>query len=496
MEATMPPELPIPNVDSPRTKAAMRVLGVHPVDLEKQDVEAFGGSETRHLLMEKKRRVLVAQVTNLASKGPQGNTHPIEKGDYPIAPGPERNSSFMEQVIQKERENLERLQRMAQKDIQKTVITELEAKLELHKASKKQDEGAQRMRELQKQRNEQLALQRKEQEKRDQRSKEVRERNHRQVLEHCEELRAELSKKAERVAKNTQEIADSRVAGREAGAQKFIDNAVRVAKHEDSLLDRRFRMVDEIEEKHAKSQSRLFEAKGARASNKEAILEKEMQCREKVHKFWVEKQAEVDDKYRKAVQRGKDAQAFRRENHEKELKEFRVANQKARTAFESRYERVQNEHARELEHLKEIGEMKRTKSEAIFRSERPELLKAREEAENHMHLAASNRDRLRRAHHHAVEQQIDKLLSMRERVQVMEDAKAEADRRRMMVLRNTAIEQSHLADKVSRFKDAGAEKMIALLSSTELDPESAKRINEILGELNLPPLGGYAPADD
>lgn len=492
----MPPDLPIPNVDSPRTKAAMRVLGVHPADLEKQDLEASGGLESRHLLLEKKRRVLVAQVTNLASKGPQGSTHPIEKGEYPIAPGPERNSTFMEQVIQKEQQNLEKLQRMAQKDIQKTVITELEAKLDLHRASKKQEEGAHRMRELQKERNEKLKAQQKEQEKRDQRSKEVRERNHRQVLEHCEELRAEIAKKDEKVAKSIQAIADSRVAGREAGAQKFIDNAARVARHEDGLLNRRFNMVDEIEDKHSKSQQRLLEAKGARASNKQAILEKEMQCRAKVAKFWVEKQAEIDDKYRTAVQRSKDAQAFRRENHQKALKEFKVNNQKARSAFESRYERVQNEHERELEKLKEHGEMKRTRSEALFRSERPELLQAREDAENHMHLAASNRERLRRAHHHAVEQQIDKLLSMRERVQVMEDAKAEADRRRMMVLRNTAIEASHLEDKVSRFKDAGAEKMIALLSSTELDAESAKRINEILGELNLPPLGGYAPADD
>lgn len=490
----MPPDLPIPNVDSPRVQAAMRVLGVHPADLEKQDVEAFGGLESKHLLFEKKRRVVVAQVTNLASKGPQGTTHSMEKGDYPIAP--ERNTSIMDMVIKKEQENLEKLQRMAQKDIQKTVIFELEAKLELHKASKKQDDGAGRMRELKKERDEKLKAQQKEQEKRDQRSREVRERNHKQVLKHCQELREELANKAEKVAKCTQAIVDSRVAGREAGAQKFIDNAARVATHEEGLVNRRFHMLDEIEEKHSKSQSRLSDLTGARSSNKQAMLEKEMQCRQKVSDFWNKRQAETDDKYMTAVQRSKDAKEFRRENHQKALKEFKVANQKARQAFESRYERVINSHEKELDKYREKDKLKRAKSEAIFRSERPELLKAREEAENHVHLAASNRERLRRAHHHAVEQQIDKLLGMRERVQVMEDAKAEADRRRMMVLRNTAIATSHLQDKVSRFKDCGAEKMIALVSGSEVDPDAAKRINEILGELNLPPLGGYAPADD
>lgn len=498
----MPPELPVPNLGSPRVKAALRVLGITGADLQKQDIDDHDGIQTRFNLFEGKRRTLVAQVTNLAQKGPAGSTSTAAQGEYPEPPpGPEeRNAAFMEEVIRKEKEGLEVLAKMAKKDIQKVVIKELESKLDQFKGKKRQEENAVRVKELKKEQAEKLAAAQKEAAKKKEKTDEVRRRAEMKHQEHAEELRQTLQKADERVAKTLQKIKDDHAASIETNSVKMVEASERQAKFEQSQVRRRENMHDDIEDKHANKQELLQHLAGQRQSNKEAILEKNMKCKQRVAEHISATQAETEKKYWQIVDKNNHATEFREAKLAAELKEFKARNVKVRRDFESRYERVISKQERDAEKLRESWNersLARSASETLRPRERAELLAAREQNENHVALVAKNRERIGRAHQHSVEQQIDKLLSMRERVQVMQDARAEADRRRMMVLRNTAIEKHHLQEKVDRFKDAGPDKMLKLLESgTEIEPEAAKRINELLVEMNLPPLGGYAQEED
>jgi len=497
----MPPDLPLPNLGSPRVKAALRVLGITGADLQKQELDDFDGIQTRHELFEKKRRTLVAQVTNLSLKGPSGSSTTVSQGEYPAPPpGPEeRNAAFMEAVIRKEKEGLEVLAKMAKKDIQKVVTKELECKVDLARGQKRQEEGAARVAELNKLRDQKLLAAKKEAEKKRLQTMEVRARAERKQQEHAAELRETLNKADARVTATLQKIKDDHLTSIETNSVKMVEATERQVAFETSQVRGRENMHDDIEEKHLKKRELLQSLAGTRQSNKEAILEKNMQCKQRVEDHLTKTQAHTEKKYWECEGKNNSAQEVRTTTHAARLKEFKAKNVKERKDFESRYERLLNSHEREAQKMRESWNersLQRSASETLKPRERAELVAARELNENHVALVASNRERLRRANQHSVEQQIDKLLGMRDRVNVMQDARAEADRRRMMVLRNTAIEKHGLQDKVDRFKDAGPDKMLKLLESTEIEPEAAKRINEILIELNLPPLGGYIPEEE
>eukprot|EP00438_Fugacium_kawagutii_P035207 Skav204741 [mRNA] locus=scaffold1854:225861:228740:+ [translate_table: standard] len=94
-----------PVARSPRVRAAMRVMGIIPADLEKKDVEEYEGNKSKHLLFEKKRRTLIEQVALLASRGPQ------EKG----GPGAgDMNANFLEEIYRREKKTMETMARMGQ----------------------------------------------------------------------------------------------------------------------------------------------------------------------------------------------------------------------------------------------------------------------------------------------------------------------------------------------------------------------------------------------
>ncbi|CAE8613686.1 unnamed protein product [Polarella glacialis] len=491
MEAatTMMPDPPMPNMGSPRVRAAMKVMGLTLADLEKKALEAFGGMESTHLLFEKKRRVLVHQVHHLATKGPQGST----ETDF-AAPhgGTERNATFMDEVLRKERASFEVMQRMAKKDVQMTVIKELEGKLQVHLSAKKMEESVSRQKELKKELNEKLSLAKKEAAKKLEKSIEARVKAARQKEQRSEQLRKELGEADERVAKVLDTIAHSRDDEIEQNRVKFMEMAEKQAQYKEGKFQELLALHDTIEQRDVRK-AELLETLASRHSNKEEIARKQQLTKQKVHDWQIEKQEHIDQKYREAVDRQEQALQVRETNLTARLKEFKKTNNQKRAAFDTRYEKVLKE--REKPHSSQ--RLQRSASETLVSpKERQELLHAREEATNHVALAASNRERLQRAHGHAVEQQISKLQNMRDRTQVMLDARTEADRRRMMVLRNCAIEKHHLSQKVDRVKDSGAEKMLKLLGDMDVDHDAAVRINEILGDLGLPPLGGVVPEED
>eukprot|EP00933_Yihiella_yeosuensis_P049705 TRINITY_DN4691_c0_g1_i1.p1 TRINITY_DN4691_c0_g1~~TRINITY_DN4691_c0_g1_i1.p1 ORF type:complete len:500 (+),score=151.78 TRINITY_DN4691_c0_g1_i1:74-1573(+) len=498
---TMLPEPPMPNIQSPRVKAAMKVLGVHPAEIEKQEVEEFGGSETKHLLFEKKRRTLIYQVMNLATKGHQGGGDGGGLG--PAAQtADDRNAAFMAKVIEKEKKSMEVMARMAKKDIQKCVIEELEGKLQVYANQKRQEEGHQRMKALEKERNDFLKQRRKEAEKKLEKTQEVRRRADQQKLEHCQALREILQKADERVAEQLQAVKDAHAEKVFNAQDKYVVIAERQADREKTNTTRLEKLHDEIEEKHARKQQMLFEQKASRASHAEEILAKEMQCRDRVAKHLDEKQAKIEAKYWECEDRHTKAKEYRETTHAAMLKEFKTANMKKKNAHEGRYTRMKEEAiaAHDKFCTERLPILQRSASDALGGRLRPperaEAIQARDDNYNHVDLAATNRERLRRAHSHSVEQQINKLLAKRERVQILQDAKAAADKRRMATLRNCGMEKEHLSLKVERVRDSGPEKMLKLIDGMEIDDDAKKRINDVLANLELPPLGGVTKEDD
>eukprot|EP00913_Durusdinium_trenchii_P009501 g8930.t1 len=392
-ELAAPPSI---NMQSPRVRAAMKVMGIIPADLEQKELEEFEGNKNKHLLFEKKRRILVTQVSALASRGPQDGSTLLGGA------GGDRNANFLEEVLRKERETMEVMARMAKKDIQSTVI------------------------------------------------------------------------KDGRPA-HDDSIESKQVKGIEVRKQK-------------AAFEQMLEMHDAIEEKHARKRELLEDLLSQRVSNKEALLQKEMQCRQRVAYYLASQQEEIETKYEEARQRHKKARETREEKSLAKTQKFKTDNEKKRKAFVVRYDSLIRQREQEHEEFRRNWES-RTNA-ASFRLEvfeRPELLRAREEQEHFAALAAENRERLRRANAYAVDQQIEKLLSIRQRAQVLEDKKTEADKTRMVVMRNTAVD---------RFKDVGVEKMLDLLEDVEIEPAAKTRINEILGDLGLPPLGGYSQEEE
>jgi len=460
----------------------MKVMGIVPADLEKKEVQEYDGNKNKHLLFEKKRRTLIQQVATLASRGPQ------ERGG-----AGDMNANFLEEVLRKERETMEVMARMAKKDIQKTVIKELESRLEFEKGKKKQEENLKRMVQLKKERDEFLREQQKKADKKREQTREVRERNDRQLQEHCEEIRQQLKEADDRVAKCLADIRQAHDDSIESKQVRGIEARRQKAAFEQMLVHRREDMHDTIEEKHARKRELLTELLSQRVSNKEKLLQKEMECRDRVAEYLAQKQAQIEVKYDEARLKHKKAETTREEKGMAKTQKFKTDNEKKRKAFVIRYDNLIRQREREHEEFRKSWEsrsLQRSASETLRPKERPELLKAREDAEHFAALAAENRERIRRANAHSVDQQIEHLLAVRQRAQVLEDQKAEADRTRMVVMRNTAVTKHELKHKVDRFKDVGVEKMLNLLEDVEIEPAAKTRINEILGELGLPPLGG------
>lgn len=495
-DSTLLPEPPMPNIGSPRVRAAMKVLGVTTSELEKQDISAFD-LESKYWLFEKKRRAIIQQVANLASSGPQGS-HKTEPGSppAPTLTAAERNAQYMEEVIRREKANMEVMERIAKKDIQKTVIEELEGKLQVHLSQKRQEESFERFRQLKKERHEKLKLAQKEAAKKAEKYKEVRERAKKEVEKHRQELKETLKQADERVSTMLTSLKEAHVEEVQKAQEKFVVIAERQENFAQSLVRRREQMHDEIESKHEAKRELLASFQGARQSHKEEILEREMQCREKVQKSLEEKQAKAEEKYWEICERHKKAQEYRESNVAAWMKEMKTSHTKKKNAHEARYTKLLNE--KDKEHQDFVKRtLQRSASETLKPTfERQELLKAREDANNHVELAAWNRERLKRAHAYEVEQQLEKLLAMRERTQIMFDVRAEADKRRMIVLRNATLEKQHLTDKVDRVRDAGPDRMLKLLDDVELEPAAAKKINDILGNLGLAPVGGVVQEEE
>lgn len=63
------------------------------------------------------------------------------------------------------------------------------------------------------------------------------------------------------------------------------------------------------------------------------------------------------------------------------------------------------------------------------------------------------------------------------------------------MIKNCAIQMSHLSDQVDRVKTASSGKMNKILSTLDPEPEAAVRINELLSAMNMDLLPGTKTED-
>jgi len=511
------------NLGSPRIRAAMRVLGILPREVEKLDPAMYEGRQDLLKLKEQKRLNIIDEVKRKAEEAADGG--PGKFGvDSSGLTREERNALFMEEVAQNERENMERMQKLAKKDVQKVVIQELETKFNAHKAAKKQKESAQRMKEMLKERDDHLADRKKKAEKKQEKNQEVRARALQALAEHNEEMTASLRKANERAEKKISEIAEGQAEQRVKNAEKRVQIFERQEAYERDLLRGREKAYAEHCEKMQSKLDMLEQALAERQSNLEAIAEKQRQCSENVKQFQLEKQANTEKKYLEICARHDTAAKTRAENLAGVLKEYQTRNAKKKQAHESRYERLLEEFNKDpgmkvcasdapgspkytpqradlrksLREKEAARKEKEGSGDSLPRSfSDPTLLATFERRRSHVHIADDNRQRLRRAHHYAVEAQLDKLLQMRKKVEIMQGSKREADRRRTAVTAKCSLEKMHMTERVDRVKNsADPDKMFAMLEELDPDQEAVVRINELLGGLGMPKFKHFAEEEE
>mmetsp|Transcript_59444 Transcript_59444/g.173980 ORF Transcript_59444/g.173980 Transcript_59444/m.173980 type:complete len:495 (+) Transcript_59444:73-1557(+) len=474
---TLIPEPPVPDGDSPRVQAAMNVLGILPQELDKTTLEENGFMEPRYELFENKRRILMGQVGDMASRSPDAlqvfyNSEEAPKGNP--------NGAFMAKVLAAEQRNFDRMALKAKKDVQKIVLEELEAKLTLHNAGKRMEEGAQRVKAMKKARDDQLAALKKEAQKRAERNAEVRNRAAKHMEEEAQELLGKLDEANTRAANKLSEIAAGHEEMRVKGQERQAQIGERNARLEQQQLRHRERQYDGIVAKHEAKMERLEHTLLARQCMSEATLQRHEDSMERVRQHWEKKQQKTEERYSQILKRHEGAKVQRETVLAGQIKEYTTRNAKERNGFVNRYERIQkelDEHPNISRRLQQSGDAK-----VFERSLSDSQISALSMRSHHRDLVGANRERLRRAHHHAQEQQLSKIESMRQRVDIMQNSKADADRRRTIMIKNCAIEKFHL-------EEAGA-KADSLRRLQEMDPEpqAAARIREIMTALGMEKL--------
>jgi len=481
---TLIPEPPTPDPESPRVQAAMRVLGILPQELEKRELADYGGIEPRYELFENKRRILVGQVGDMASRSPDA-LQVLSINDEGQRDG---NAAFMAKVLEVEKRNMDKMAVKAKKDVQKIVVEELETKLVLHHAEKKAQEGIQRVKALKKERDAQLANLKKEAQKRAEKNADVRVRAEKRTSEEAEELKVKLAQANERATNKLTEIAAGHEEMRVKGAERQAQIADRTARLEQQQMRHREHQYDNIVRKHEAKMERLAETLAARQSMSEATMQRHEDSMQRVREHWEKTQRDTEDKYDKILKRHGEAKDRRDAFLTSQIKDYTQKNTKERNGFMNRYERIlkdQENHPNISRRLQQSDDDK--PFERCLSDSQIVTLQMRG---HHADLVSCNRERLRRAHRHAQDQQLSKLDMMRQRVEFMLKAKANADKRRTTMIKNCAIEKHRLSHEVFKVQSSPPDKMVKLVQEMDPEPEAAARIREIMGAMGLEKLLG------
>lgn len=500
---------------SPRVRAAMTVLGIMPREVMPVDKAAFGGNEMAYKHYEQKRKNMIEDVKRKVSCSPDVSG---KSGDIGGETREARNAAFMAEVERNEQENMALMQKLAKKDVQKVVIQELEQKAVEARNKKRQQEGQVRMKKLLQERDDDIDKRKKEAQKKQDKIIDVRTKAQAGLEEKAEENLQKLLEANARAEKKIKENKEAEAAARVENSSKRVHIFERQAGYEAQQLRGREDAYAAHVEKHTSKMKMLQEVADARQSNAEEIADKQRRTSENVKQYLTQKQAKAEERYWNICERHENAGKFRDETLKTTIKEFQVRNQKRWQSHSNRYDRLLQEFEKDpgmklcassapgspkfVIDRAEKRKSEKTSSPSgggnnLARTYSDSVLMAAQRRQLHEDTSYENRQRLRRAHHYAVEQQLDKLHSMRQKVEVMTNSKTEADKRRSMVVAKCSREKMHLQDRVDRIKDsADPDKMYNMLEDLNPDEEAVTRINELLGELGMQKIGFVKDGDE
>eukprot|EP00928_Gymnodinium_smaydae_P080061 TRINITY_DN63864_c0_g1_i1.p1 TRINITY_DN63864_c0_g1~~TRINITY_DN63864_c0_g1_i1.p1 ORF type:complete len:471 (+),score=165.98 TRINITY_DN63864_c0_g1_i1:85-1497(+) len=450
--AAAPAAAPVLSPANASTRAAMRVLGVVPKDLEPISREAFD-TATRFEKHEKRRQDLIGKVSSLAEANPARDDAAFQHGG-----SGSMQSSFMEAVAKREQANMIKMNQQADKEIKRIILDELAQKEQAEAAHQKQEEAKKKMLELKKERAAQLAQLRKEAEKRKERSDAARAKAKIEQLERSaqlfEELQATFKKKEARLAAMAEEWRQGRIEGQQKGA-------IILAKKEqleDDLWCERERNYDSYLDKHAAHSQRIQDIIDSRESNAEALNQKLASSIKRSREKKEATQAEKDAEYIKTMAKFDAAQDYRVKVNNELLTDFRKKNAKERNDFERRYEYIRE---RELE-PKTTRSMQRGERSASD----PRMMTMMEF--NHgnevlREVVDANRKQLLRARSYATNQALDAIQLKRDKVTALQESQRQIERRRAEARISCAALKEELGRKVDRVRNAPKSKMDTML---------------------------------
>lgn len=480
----------MPNFDSPRVRAAMRVLGVVRRDLENKGVEAFE-SEVRWEFFEKKRRAIINSVMALHDESPEGQAAPDG-----IAKAKQAEEALMAQVTANEKKAVEVMNRISRKEIQKTMIKELEEQHQAVVSKEKQQEAKKRQEVLIKERNKKLAEQKKEAAKKLERSIAVKEKAEREAKQEAEKLGEELEKKAAAVDVKLKQIADGRIDGRIAKQEKRAAAWERKEKHDASFIASKEKLYDTLLARDKVVDGRL-EAINSITLNNSAIFAEQLAGCVKRAAEQIEKNQDIrEENHVKAMERSDKAEVNRKQELAKATKEYRDRNAKEKKGHEGRYERIK----KGLEEgVKPSKSLIKAQSMGDFSFQgcmsRPEYHFQRESHNSLISLGEFNREMLRRSHEYNQTQELARINGMRQRANAIIASRIKVGQRRMEMIKNCAAAKHDLSMKVTRARSAAPGKMIQIVADMEPDQEATTKINELLSAMKMDLLPGTNVAD-
>lgn len=470
-------------------RAAMRVLGAVPKDFEAKPRDDFE-SEIRYNHFESKRRQIIEQTASLAAETP-------EAADIPdaAAKAAAQEAAFFAEVDHAEKASVAKMKIMAKKDIQSTMIKELEIQNQALESAKKMEANKARHTALLKERDKALKEAKKIAEKNLEKSNEVRRKADEQLKGEAKHLGEELATKSAAVDAKLQEIADSRVDGRLRKQEKRAQAWERKEKHEASLDEKARKAYDKLLERDQDVNARMDSIHSVQCNNSAVFAEKLKQCTDRAEKRLQTRQQAIEDNYVKTCDRHKESDNLRAKNLQDTTTSYKVRNSRERSVFETRYSTLQSHEKEESTRPSKRMLRSQSLSETGFQctgcQTRPEYLHVLESNKSMVDIVEFNRQMLRRAHGHHQEQELARLAGMSSKTQALLDSRIKTGQRRMEMLKNTASEKHTLDETVERARTAPPAKMVQIVADMDPDPEAARVINELLGKMNMDLLPGF-----
>eukprot|EP00747_Dinoflagellata_sp_TGD_P064362 gnl/TRDRNA2_/TRDRNA2_153873_c0_seq1.p1 gnl/TRDRNA2_/TRDRNA2_153873_c0~~gnl/TRDRNA2_/TRDRNA2_153873_c0_seq1.p1 ORF type:complete len:517 (+),score=138.14 gnl/TRDRNA2_/TRDRNA2_153873_c0_seq1:108-1658(+) len=486
-----------PNLDfeSPRIKAACRVLGLLPKDLAPLDSSSFVNesltasnadlSQSRADLMEKKRRIHIHQVQALAEKSPK-NT--MQKSASWSGGSMEENS-YLAAIKEREKASMQKMKERAKYDVQCCVVKELQAKKQMEIAQQKQAESLARFKALKKERDEQLKVRKKEAEKKAEKNHAVRLQAIAIMEREAERVKEEIAVKQEKVLKRVEEREQGWEENRVRGKEKRAAKAVQVVKLRDSEVRQREKdhekLMASLEARIETLPERLSEMRALILSpENKAKYAEDLDWKQKIvdralangKRIKAEHQQELEVAYHKKDQCLNKVRANRSEMHHARAKELKAKGVKLA-------QKVANAQAKKLAFISEEIEARPCKSLEQVRSEQAlrtlDSTQRLSEMKSMMYdVVQDNLTHNIRSRNYTVEQSLEKVDAMHQRVVALEKSKLECEKRRFDMMKNCAIEKMHLGDVVDKAKDAPPAKLMKLMEQLGIPMPGSKEDEE------------------